>query len=143
MRIIFGLLIFSAMLFSQAGPPRIITGVDPPTTGTCNDEPLVGNIYVRSADSAIIPIGVFRCTQIKARIYGAAAYSWQPIDHLVMGTLPATCTVGDMAFKTGVAAGQNLYGCTSTNIWTQQAGGGGPGGLTTWGGSSTATWGGQ
>jgi len=34
------------------------------------------------------------------------------------GTLPATCTAGAVYFKTGVTAGQNWYGCTSTNTWT-------------------------
>jgi hypothetical protein len=39
--------------------------------------------------------------------------------------LPGTCVVGDQFFKTDATAGQNLYGCTATNTWTQQAGGGG------------------
>jgi len=37
-------------------------------------------------------------------------------------TLPATCTVGETAFKSDATAGQNLYGCTASNTWTQQAG---------------------
>lgn len=43
-------------------------------------------------------------------------------------SLPAACSVGDLFYKTDATAGQNLYGCTSTNTWTQQAGGGGGGG---------------
>jgi len=39
-------------------------------------------------------------------------------------SLPATCTVGDQYFKSDASAGQNLYGCTATNTWTQQAGSG-------------------
>lgn len=38
-------------------------------------------------------------------------------------SLPAACTVGQMFFLTGVTAGQNVYGCTSTNTWTLQSGG--------------------
>jgi hypothetical protein len=38
-------------------------------------------------------------------------------------SLPGTCTVGDQYFKSDATAGQNLYGCTATNTWTQQAGG--------------------
>lgn len=38
-------------------------------------------------------------------------------------TAPATCTIGDLFYDTDATAGQNLYGCTSTNVWTQQAGG--------------------
>ena len=37
-------------------------------------------------------------------------------------SLPATCTVGDMYFNLGAAAGKNLYACTGTNTWTLQAG---------------------
>ncbi len=44
-------------------------------------------------------------------------------------TLPATCNVGQIFFKTNATAGSNLYGCTSTNVWTVEAGGGG-GGIT-------------
>src|SRR5579859_3315936 len=32
-------------------------------------------------------------------------------------TLPATCGVGQMYFKTNAPAGSNIYLCTSTNIW--------------------------
>src|SRR5882724_7715367 len=32
--------------------------------------------------------------------------------------LPPTCTVGQMFYKTNTLAGNNLFGCTSTNIWT-------------------------
>ncbi len=35
-------------------------------------------------------------------------------------TLPATCSVGEEFFKTDATAGQNKYGCTATNTWTQQ-----------------------
>jgi hypothetical protein len=40
-------------------------------------------------------------------------------------TLPATCSVGEVFFKVGAAAGQNLYFCTATNTWTQMSGGAG------------------
>jgi hypothetical protein len=39
--------------------------------------------------------------------------------------LPLTCTLGDQFFLTSATSGQNLYGCTATNVWTQQAGSGG------------------
>jgi hypothetical protein len=38
---------------------------------------------------------------------------------------PATCTVGDLFFKTDAVAGSNLYGCTSTNTWTVEGPAGG------------------
>ena len=36
--------------------------------------------------------------------------------------LPATCGAGQMYFLTTAPAGQNVYGCVSTNIWALQAG---------------------
>jgi hypothetical protein len=44
-------------------------------------------------------------------------------------TLPATCTVGQMYYKANATAGLNLYGCTSTNVWTLQGDGSGGGGV--------------
>lgn len=34
--------------------------------------------------------------------------------------LPATCSLGEKVFKTDAVAGQNVYGCTATNVWTLQ-----------------------
>src|SRR5260370_7493465 len=45
-------------------------------------------------------------------------------------SLPVTCSVGDMYFKSDAAAGQNLYGCTTANNWSQLSGGSGGGGGT-------------
>src|ERR1051326_1162930 len=39
-------------------------------------------------------------------------------------TIPATCTVGETFFKTDAPAGANVYGCTATNAWTVESGGG-------------------
>jgi hypothetical protein len=37
-------------------------------------------------------------------------------------TLPATCTAGDLFFKSDAPAGSNLYGCSSMNSWSLQSG---------------------
>lgn len=36
--------------------------------------------------------------------------------------LPATCSQGQMFLNTAATAGQNLYICTSTNVWTLESG---------------------
>jgi hypothetical protein len=41
--------------------------------------------------------------------------------------LPATCSVGSLYALTSATPGQNLYVCTSTNVWTLEAGSGGGG----------------
>lgn len=41
------------------------------------------------------------------------------------GALPASCTTGDVAFRTDAVAGINLYFCTAANTWTLMSGGGG------------------
>src|SRR5208283_4776600 len=43
-------------------------------------------------------------------------------------SLPSTCTVGQTYFETNATAGQNLFGCTAANAWTQLGGGGAGGG---------------
>lgn len=58
-------------------------------------------------------------------LYGYKAQIAQPNPLVIGTTLPSTCAVGDMFFKTDAVAGSNLYGCTATNTWTAQAGGGG------------------
>lgn len=49
----------------------------------------------------------------------------------LLAGIPATCTVGQVAFITNATAGQNQYNCTSTNVWTQNLNSGS-------GGASTA-----
>jgi hypothetical protein len=39
-------------------------------------------------------------------------------------TPPGACAVGDVFYDTDATAGQNLYGCTATDVWTLQPGGG-------------------
>lgn len=53
-----------------------------------------------------------------------AAAQLQPTPpEILRGTsLPGTCTVGRVFFKTDEPAGHNLYGCTATNTWTLQGG---------------------
>lgn len=54
-------------------------------------------------------------------------------------TLPSTCQVGQLFFNSAATAGTNLYACTSTNVWTLEAGGsGGTGGSSSSGGASFA-----
>ena len=36
--------------------------------------------------------------------------------------LPSSCSVGEMFYLTSAAAGTNVYGCTTTNTWTLEAG---------------------
>ncbi len=37
--------------------------------------------------------------------------------------LPATCSVGELYFRTDATAGSNLYGCTAANTWIPQGAG--------------------
>src|SRR5262245_14948881 len=36
--------------------------------------------------------------------------------------VPGTCAVGELYFRTDGVAGSNLYGCTSTNVFTVMSG---------------------
>lgn len=44
-------------------------------------------------------------------------------------TLPATCSVGQIFFKSSDLPGRNLYGCVSTNTWAGLSGAAGGGGV--------------
>jgi hypothetical protein len=49
--------------------------------------------------------------------------------------LPATCRPGDMYYLLTSAAGQNLYGCTATNVWSLEGDGQSSGGTSSSGAS--------
>lgn len=46
----------------------------------------------------------------------------------LLASIPGTCTVGELYFATDATAGQNLYECGATNVFTQQLNSGGGGG---------------
>lgn len=73
--------------------------------------------------------------QTKNADFSAFPYFLPPIG----SALPLTCLVGQVFFKTNASAGSNLYGCTSANVWTAQAGGSGGSGITALTGDGTAT----
>ena len=58
--------------------------------------------------------------QGKSPDFGAAS-STRPAKTGVL--LPATCSTGELFFKSDAPAGQNLYGCTAPNTWTLQSSG--------------------
>lgn len=45
-----------------------------------------------------------------------------------IGALPGTCTAGELAIVTGATLGQQIYECSTGNVWTQQVTGGLPAG---------------
>lgn len=46
------------------------------------------------------------------------------------GTLPGTCTIGDLYMDTDATSGQRIYACQAANTWALQGDGGGGGGGT-------------
>jgi hypothetical protein len=47
----------------------------------------------------------------------------------VSTAIPTVCSIGEMFFDTNAPAGQNLYGCTATNFWSQLGGSGAGAGM--------------
>ncbi len=47
----------------------------------------------------------------------------------VAAAIPAVCSMGEIFFDSNAPAGQNLYGCTATNIWSQLGGNGAGAGM--------------
>lgn len=57
----------------------------------------------------------------------------------VLSGMPGTCTVGQLAFITNATAGQQIYECSATNVWTQNGGAvsSPQSGAVTWNGAQT------
>jgi hypothetical protein len=98
-------------------PPTITTGQNAPDPNKCNVL-RVGDLYARSENYNIGPVHMLRCTQT------TEAFAWNPVSHLVVSSLPTKCSTGDLAFLTGVTAGQNVYGCAPADTWTLVGSGG-------------------
>jgi hypothetical protein len=88
---------------------------------------LLTPILITAAAFAQTSIPVKGTLTINGTLDASTATSTSPAKKGLVAAIPATCTVGDQYFATDATAGQNLYGCTATNTWTQQAGGGGGG----------------
>ncbi len=55
-------------------------------------------------------------TQAKSAVDFSQSTETKPVRS---GTvLPATCAIAEMFFKTNATAGQNLFACVATNVWT-------------------------
>ncbi len=73
-----------------------------------------GGTCVHQVDSAVVQTKTDPYTPL-AQFDAAAATLTRPVR---TGTaLPGTCTLGEQFFKTNATAGQNLYGCTASNVW--------------------------
>jgi hypothetical protein len=60
--------------------------------------------------------------------FSGAAHTRPMIVVGAVGNLPGACVVGELAFVSGQTAGQQIYECSTANVWTQQSGGSGGGG---------------
>jgi hypothetical protein len=56
--------------------------------------------------------------------FSGAAHTRPAIVVSASANLPTTCGVGEMAFVSSAAAGQQIFECSAANTWTQQSGGG-------------------
>ena len=95
---------------------------------------LKGDGAGNASDSGILPADV--ATLSNSQTFTGDKISTGVVDHRgashslpfrtgLLANIPATCTIGEKYFATNATAGQNDYNCTSANIWTQGAGGGG------------------
>jgi hypothetical protein len=69
--------------------------------------------------------------------FSSATHTLPTIVVASSGSLPGTCTAGELAFVTGATAGQNIYECGSANTWTQQLNSGVGGGVSSFSGDGT------
>ncbi len=120
MRIILTFVLLASSAFAQkvlTGTANwtVVTSDEEPNPNTCLGVQHVGNIYVRSQNVNNAPVSVSRCTQGPGQ-----TFTWQPIGHMALPSLTATCSVGELMFVTGPVGG-NLYGCSTANTWVLQS----------------------
>jgi hypothetical protein len=79
-----------------------------------------------TASAAQLPAVAMRTDQGNAVTAGTQDFSQSahtlPMKSGSTAAMPATCSVGETYFATDAAAGNNLFGCTAANVWSQQAG---------------------
>jgi hypothetical protein len=110
----------NAMVNRQTVQFNLTGGTSAPSSGACDAAAEMNRVYVRYGAPASYPTQIYLCKQT-----GTSTYAWEPIGYRVGTTAPAKCTVGDVFFDSDATAGQNIYGCTATDTWTLQSGGGG------------------
>lgn len=96
------------------------TGTAAPASSSCDASAELNTYYLQTGNPASVVSQVWVCSQT-----GASSYAWQPVSHKIGTTAPATCTLGQVFFDSDATAGENWYGCTATDTWTQLGGTGG------------------
>jgi len=94
-----------------------------------NSNTITGGIYT-PVNSTMRPDGIFDArlsTQFSPRLTAQANPNSPQIN----------CVVGEVMFSSGVTSGQNMFYCTSANVWTQQLNSG-AGGMSTSAGNAAA-----
>ncbi len=83
---------------------------------------LLGLLLIAACASGQITINGGRT--ITGPLDASGATKTLPAKAGTLSARPATCGVGELYFITDATAGQNISGCTATNTWTLQSGGG-------------------
>jgi hypothetical protein len=79
-----------------------------------------------TAGAAQLPAVAMRTDQGNAITAGTQDFSQSghtlPMKSGSTAAIPSTCSVGETYFATDASAGNNFFGCTAANVWSQQAG---------------------
>jgi len=127
---------------NAAGQDHIIAGG--PGTGTANGgniifgtvpggasgstwNSLVNRWKIDSATGNLVSLSTGGISGVTGTVDFSGGVHTLPARAGIGASKPSTCTVGEQYFATDATPGQNLFGCTVTNTWTLEAGGGGSG----------------
>lgn len=90
------------------------------STATLNALYKASNTTGGQASSGVIDDGTTVSVTGESVNFSGASHT-QPVLKGLTASKPATCTQGEVYFATDATAGANLFYCTATNTWTQQA----------------------
>jgi hypothetical protein len=98
--------------FSRATSLRVVVSAAIPAAADCNSSDKIGRLVLRAADESKQG-SLYLC-----QATGTGAFGWKRASYGYGSGRPQSCEAGEMFFDMAGAAGQQWFGCTSSNAWT-------------------------
>ena len=129
---------FASIDLPEIQPGRVgeATGTLSPSGATVGT--FIGIAWPTTLESDLVPVAAIVTASDTIKVFvinngdsvvdpAATNYGFSSMGPEVIkqASAPSTCTIGKLWYDTDATAGQNLYGCTATDVWTLMSGSGG------------------